>query len=84
MGAFLGPSRGAPLSFQPGMRAPGFRGPYLCGCHCCGLEEGSCVGVQGGGAWLGGEGVVVMICPPNGVASLGVAVRGLGLGMLDG
>ena len=38
----------------------------------------------GGGGWLGGEGVVVLICPANGVASLGVAVRGLGLGLLDG
>ena len=39
---------------------------------------------RGGGAWLGSEGVVVLICPPNGVAPLGVAVRGLGLGLLDG
>ena len=26
---------------------------------------------------------MVLICPPKGVASLGVAVRGLGLGLLD-
>ena len=39
---------------------------------------------RGGGALLGGEGVVVLVCPPNGVASFGVAVRGLGLGLLDG
>ena len=39
---------------------------------------------RGGGAGLGGEGVVVLICPPNGLASLGVAVRGLGLRLLDG
>ena len=39
---------------------------------------------RGGGAWLGGEGVLVLICPPNGVASLGVAVWGLGLDLLDG
>ena len=39
---------------------------------------------RGGGGWLGGEGVVVLICPPNGVAWLGVAMRGLGLGLLDG
>ena len=38
----------------------------------------------GGGGWLGGEGVLVLICPSNGVASLGVPVRGLGLGLLDG
>ena len=37
-----------------------------------------------GGAWSGGEHVVVLVCPPNGVASLGVAVQGLGLGLLDG
>ena len=36
-----------------------------------------------GGPRLGGEGVVVLVCPPNCVASLGVAVRGLGLGLLD-
>ena len=39
---------------------------------------------RGGGGWLGDEGVVVLVCPPNGAASLGVAVRGLGLGLLDG
>ena len=39
---------------------------------------------RGGGPRLGGEGVVVFVCPPNGVASLGVTVRGLGLGLLDG
>ena len=39
---------------------------------------------RGGAPGLGGEGVVVLVCPPNGVASLGVAVRGLGLGLLDG
>ena len=33
---------------------------------------------------MGGEGVVVLVCPPYGVAPLGVAVRGLGLGLLDG
>ena len=35
-------------------------------------------------SWLGGEGVVVLMCPPDGVASLGVAVRGSGLGLVDG
>ena len=39
---------------------------------------------RGGGGWSGGEGVVVLICQPNAVASLGVAVWGLGLGLLDG
>ena len=39
---------------------------------------------RGGGGGLGGEGVVVLVCPPNRVASLGVALRGLGLGLLDG
>ena len=39
---------------------------------------------RGGGAWLGGEGVVVLTCLPNDVASLGVAVRGLNLGLLAG
>ena len=29
---------------------------------------------RGGRGLVGGEGVVVLICPPNGVASLGVAV----------
>ena len=38
----------------------------------------------GGGGWLGGEGVLVFICPQNGVATLRFAVRGLGLGLLDG
>ena len=38
----------------------------------------------GGGGWFGDEGVVVLICPPHGVAWLGVAVWGLGLGLLDG
>ena len=39
---------------------------------------------RGGGGWLGGDDVVVLVCPPNGVASLGVALWGLGLGLLDG
>ena len=37
-----------------------------------------------GGPPVGGEGVMVLVRPPNCVASLGVAVRGLGLGLLDG
>ena len=37
----------------------------------------------GGGRWLGGKGVVVLVRPPNNVASLGVTVRGPGLGLLD-
>ena len=59
-------------------------GPNLDGCRCCGLEENGGVGVQGGGSWLGVESVMVLVCPPNGVASLGVAVGGLGPGLLDG
>ena len=39
---------------------------------------------RGGGAWLGGEAVVVLVCPPNGVAPFSVAMRGLGLSLLDG
>ena len=39
---------------------------------------------RGGGGWLGGEAVVVLICPRNRVASLGVAVWHLGLALLDG
>ena len=42
------------------------------------------VSMGGGGGWLGGKGVVVLVRPPNGVASLGVAMRGLGPGLLDG
>ena len=75
---------GRHFGFDQVLWAPGFRGPYLCGCRCCGLEEGGCVGVQRGGGRLGGEGVVVLVCPSNGLASLGVAVRDLGLGLLDG
>ena len=75
---------GRHFGFDQVLWAPGFRGPYLCGCRCCGLEEGGGVGVSRGGPRLGGEGVMVLVCPPNGVASLGVAVRGFGLGLLDG
>ena len=39
---------------------------------------------RGGAPCLGGEGVMVFVCPPNGVALLGVAMGGLGLGLLDG
>ena len=39
---------------------------------------------RGEGGWLEGEGVVVLICQVNGVASLGVAVWSLDLGVLDG
>ena len=31
----------------------------------------------GGGGWFGDEGVVVLICPPNGVASLSVLRSGV-------
>ena len=40
--------------------------------------------VSRGGAWLGGEGIVVLTCPPNGVALVGAALWGLGLSLLDG
>ena len=83
-GLLLGFYVGRHFGFDQVLRAPGFQGPYLGGCRCCGLEEGGCVGVQWGGAWLGGEGVLVFVCPPNGVASLAVAVRSGGLGLLDG
>ena len=84
LGAGLGPSRGAPLWSRPGIVGPRFPGPLPVWLPLLRLEEGGCVRVQRGGARLGGEGVVDLVCPPNGVASLGVAVRGLGLGMLDG
>ena len=64
--------------------APGLRGPHLGGCRCRGLEEGGGVGVQGGGSRLGSENVVGLVWPPTGVASLGVALWGWGLGLLDG
>ena len=64
--------------------APGLRNAHLGGCRCRGLEKGAGVGDQGRWAWFGGEGVVVFICPPYGVASLGLAMWGLGLGFLDG
>ena len=54
--------------------ASGLRSPHLGGCRCRGLEDGGRVGVYGEGPWLGDEGIVVLICPANGVASLGVAV----------
>ena len=65
--------------------APGFRCPYLGALPLPRPGGGRwcwCLGEEGG--WLGGKGVVVLICPPNGVASLGVAVWCLGLGLLDG
>ena len=39
---------------------------------------------RGGAPGSGGEVVLVLICPQYGVALLGVAVLGLGLGLLDG
>ena len=64
--------------------ATGFRGPYLGGCRFPGPEESGGIGVRMGGPWLGGEGIFVLNCPPNGVASFGVALSGLGLRLLDG
>ena len=42
------------------------------------------LGSRGGGGLQGDEGAVVLICPPNGVAPLGVSMCGLGLGLQDG
>ena len=84
-GSFLGFRVRCHFGLDQVLWAPGFWGSYLGGCRCRSLEEGGGVGVKGvGGGWLGGEGVLVLICPPNGAASLGVAVWGLGLGLLDG
>ena len=84
-GLFLGFCVRRHFGLNQVLRAPGFWGPYLGGCRCCGLEDGGGVGVRGGGGgWVGGDGVVVLICPSNGVAWLGVAVWGLCLGLLVG
>ena len=72
------------FGFDQVLRAPGVGGPQLGGCRCRGLEEGGGVEPREGAPCLGGEGVVVLISPPYDVASLAVAVRGLGLGLLDG
>ena len=84
-GSFLGFRVRCHFGIDQVLWAPGFRGPYLGGCRPRRLEEGGGVGVWGGGAgWFGDEGVLVLICPSNGVASLGVAVWGLCLRLLDG
>ena len=84
MGAFLGLSRGAPLWFRTGIAGSRFPGPLLGWLPLLRPGAGRLCWCLGGGAWLGGEGVVVLVCPPNGVASLNVAVWGLGLGLLHG
>ena len=85
LGACLGPSPGAPLWCRPGIVGPMFLGPLPVWLPLLRLGGGRwCWCLGGGGGRLGGEGVMVLVCPPNGVASLGVAVRGLGLGLLDG
>ena len=84
LGACVGPSRGAPLWFRPGIVGPGSPRPLPVWLPLLRLGGGRLCLCLEGGARLGGEGVVVLVCPPNGVASLGVAVRGLGLGLLDG
>ena len=85
MGAFLGLSRGALLWFRPGIAGSRFPGPlpgWLPLLRPGGGRLCWCLG--GGGGWLKVEGVVILVCRPNGVASLGIAVRGPGLGLLDG
>ena len=84
MGAFLGLLRWAPLWFRPGIVGPRFPGPLPGWLPLLLLGGGRLRWCLEGGPWLGGEGVVVLICLPKGVASLGVAVRGLALGLLDG
>ena len=84
LGACLGPSRGAPLWFRPGIVGPRFPGPLPVWLPLLRLGGGRwCWCLEGGPPVLGGEGVMVLVCPANGIASLGVAVRGLGLGLLD-
>ena len=83
-GASLGLSRGAPLWFRQGIVGSRFPLPLPVPLPLLQLGGGRLCWCLEGGPWLGGEGVVVLVCPPNGVASLGVAVRGLGLGLLDG
>ena len=84
LGACLRPSRGAPLWFRPGIVGPRFPGPLPVGLPLLRLGGGRLCWCLEGGPRLGGEGVVILVCPPNGVASLAVAVRALGLGLLDG
>ena len=84
LGACLGPSRGAPLWFRPGNVGPRFPGPLPVWLPLLRLGGGRLCWCLEGGPRLVGEGIVVLVCPPIGVASLGDAVRGLGLGLLDG
>ena len=84
MGALLGLSLGAPLWFRPGIAGSRFLGPLLGWLPLLRPGGGRLCWCLGGGGWLGGEGVVVLVCRPHVVASLGVAARGLGLGLLDG
>ena len=80
MRVFLWLSRGAPLWFRPGIAGSTFPGPLRGWLPLLRPGGGQWCWCLGGGGWLRGEGVVILICPPNGVASLGVAVRGFGLG----
>ena len=84
LGACPGPSRGAPLWFRPGIVGPRFPGPLPVWLPLLRLGGGRWCWCLEGGPRLGGEGVMVLVRPTNCVASLGVAVRGLGLGLLDG
>ena len=81
-GAFLGLSRGALLWFRPGIAGSRFPGPLPGWLSLLRPGGGRWCWCLGGGGWLQGEGVVILVCPPNGVSSFGVVVRGLGLGWL--
>ena len=72
------------FAFDGSSRGPGLRGRHLGCCRCRGWKEGDGVVVQGEDTWLGGDSVVVLVCPSNDVASWGVVVWGLGLRLLDG
>ena len=79
------PSRAALLWFRPGVvdsRSPGPPPGWL---RLSRLGRVRWCWGPGGGHLAGGdESLVISVCPPNDVASLGVVVWGLGLRLLDG
>ena len=83
-GLFLGFRVGCHFGFDQVLRARGFGAPTWVAAATAACRRAVVLVSRGGGGWLWGEGVVVLVRPPNGVASLGVAVRGLRLGLLDG